>query len=155
MIKKFYHYKQNRNMRNSTYFEKYQHLLELLKNQGVDLGCEPGLVKSELNALGPIVQEIDDTSRLGWLFDARENAREELVAMTFLLTSDRNRYGKLLEDLENQHTQGFHDVFPKNLVEGIPYPHPLTMRYQGHLPPHGCRVKLRHFVEYNKWKGGG
>ena len=49
-------------MLNSTYFEKYQNLLKVLKNQGVDLGCEPGLLKSELNTLDPLVNETKDAT---------------------------------------------------------------------------------------------
>jgi len=37
--------------------------------------------------------------------------------MTFLSTSDQTRYGKLLEDVENQHTQGYRGVFSTNIVE--------------------------------------
>ena len=55
MIKKFYHFKQDRNIPNTMYFEKYQNLLEVLKNQDTDLGCEPGLIKSELNVFDPLV----------------------------------------------------------------------------------------------------
>ena len=100
LIKKFYVFKQDRAMPNSTYFEKYQILLEVLKNRGVDLGCEPGLVKSELNEINPKVNEINITTRLK-LFDAGEAVRKKYTAMAFLLPSDRNRYRKLLEDLEN------------------------------------------------------
>ena len=51
IICKFYFFKQERNMPNSTYFEKYNNLLKVLRNQGVDLGYEPGTLKSELNAI--------------------------------------------------------------------------------------------------------
>ena len=63
-------FKQDRVMPNSMYFEKYQNLLEVLKNQGVDLRCEADFVKSKLNTLDPIVHEIDDAT---WkeLFEAR------------------------------------------------------------------------------------
>ena len=115
MISQFYIFKQDRMIPNSIYIEKYHTLLEVLNNQGVDLGCEPGLIKYRLNTLDPKVNKINDTTRLK-LFNARESSREKYTAMAFLLSSDSNRHGKLLEDLENQHTQGFHNVLPSNIV---------------------------------------
>jgi hypothetical protein len=41
---------------------------------------------------------------------------EEYLACAFLLASDRKRYGKLIEDLENDHIQK-NDKYPKTLVE--------------------------------------
>jgi len=35
------HFKQDRNMPNIIYFEKYYNLLEVLRNQGINIGCEP------------------------------------------------------------------------------------------------------------------
>jgi hypothetical protein len=47
----------------------------------------------------------------GELMDAEEAARERVLACAFLLSSNRARYGKLLKDLENNHTQGM-DNYP-------------------------------------------
>ena len=41
---------------------------------------------------------------------------ERQMAMGFILGSDRVRFGKLIEDLENQHTQGIKS-FPQTLAE--------------------------------------
>jgi len=47
IIIKFYMFKQDRNMPNTVYYEKYNNLLKVLRNQGIYIGCEPGLIKYE------------------------------------------------------------------------------------------------------------
>jgi len=44
-IHKFYMLTQDRNMPNTIYFEKYNNLLEVLRNQGIDIGYKPGTIK--------------------------------------------------------------------------------------------------------------
>jgi len=62
IIRKFYMLKQDRNMPNAIYFEKYNNLLEVPRNQGVNIGCEPGTIKHRLNNLELLVNKINDTS---------------------------------------------------------------------------------------------
>ena len=45
---------------------------------------------------------------------ARRAARQRYLATAFLLGADRNRYGKLIEDLENDFIQG-EDKYPKTI----------------------------------------
>jgi hypothetical protein len=47
---------------------------------------------------------------------AEAAAKEEYLDCAFLLGSDRKRYGKLIEDLENDHAQRKYK-YPKTLVE--------------------------------------
>ena len=52
------------------------------------------------------------------LEEAKVQARVKYIDMTFLDKSNQNIYnGKLLKDLENQHTQGYNGVFPINIIE--------------------------------------
>lgn len=46
---------------------------------------------------------------------ASNKAKEAYLAAAFILGSDRNRYGKMLEDMENDFTTGI-DKYPKTLV---------------------------------------
>jgi len=78
-------------MLNSKYFKKYQNLFEVLMNQGVHLRCEPGMLKFELNALPPPVDEIDDATE-DELEDAKKRARHKYTTMAFIITSDCDRY---------------------------------------------------------------
>ena len=43
---------------------------------------------------------------------ARDGVREEYLACLFILNSDKQRYGKMLEDIENSYTMQ-HDNYPK------------------------------------------
>ena len=43
-------------------------------------------------------------------------AREQVLAISLLVRSDHSHYGKLLEDLENDFTQG-HDNYPTSLQQ--------------------------------------
>ena len=47
---------------------------------------------------------------------SQKNASERQLAMGYILGCDRVRFGKLIEDLENQHTQGI-KAFPQTLAE--------------------------------------
>ena len=67
------------------------------------MGCESETLKYELNNLEPPVNESTDTSE-DKLNEAKVQARTKYIAIALLSISDQNRCGKLLEDLENQHT---------------------------------------------------
>ena len=103
-------------MTKSTYFENFQNLQEVLKYQGFNMGYEPGLVKHELNSFNPPIAEIDDAAP-DQRIEAIDTVCSRYTAISFVMITDRNRYGNLLEDLKNQHTQGFRNVFLPNLIE--------------------------------------
>ncbi len=44
-------------------------------------------------------------------------SKDAYLACAFLLEADRNRYGKLIEDLENDYIQG-QDCYPKTVTAG-------------------------------------
>jgi hypothetical protein len=71
-----------------------------------------GLVDNELASSGLTCA----TATPGQLKDAQEAARERVLACAFLLGSNRARYRKLPEDLENDHTQGT-DSYPSTLQQ--------------------------------------
>ena len=50
------------------------------------------------------------------LTNAKQTAKQEYLAVAFLLAADRNRYGILIQDLENEFTQGV-DKYPKTLTD--------------------------------------
>ena len=109
-------FKYDRNMPNAIHFEKTTNLLEVLRNQGIDIECGPGSIEHELNNFKPLFNDISDVSS-DKLEEAKVQARAKCIAVAFLSTSDQNIYGKLLEDLESQHTQDYTGVFPTNIVE--------------------------------------
>ena len=91
-------------------------MLEVVQIAGGDLGNEPGLVKASLNSILFGVNKVIGTT-LTEIEEGTRDARDRYSAIAYLMSPDRNRYGKLLEDLANQNAQGFEDVYPKNLVD--------------------------------------
>jgi hypothetical protein len=75
------------------------------------IGPDPALVKQILARDGNTTA----TAATDELNAAREGAIEEYLAMAFLMGADRNRYGKLIEDLENAFTQG-QDNYPRTVT---------------------------------------
>jgi hypothetical protein len=76
--------------------------VDVIEHYGGSIRQEPGLVQKVLgdeglNAAGAT----QDQTR-----EAQVTAQEFYLAATFILGSDQNRYRKLLEDLENNYTQG-------------------------------------------------
>jgi hypothetical protein len=57
-----------------------------------------------------------DTASALVLSTAKKETKEQYLACAFLLLSDRNRYGKLVEDLENSFIQGTFQ-YPLNMTE--------------------------------------
>ena len=51
------------------------------------------------------------------LQEGTRDVRDRYAVIAYLMSSDRNRYSKILEDLTNQNAQGFEDFYPKNLVD--------------------------------------
>lgn len=93
-------------------------MLEVVQITGGYLGNEPGFVKSSLNSIFVGVNEIIDATPTQ-LEEGTRDARNRYAAIAYIMPLDRNRYGKLLEDLANQNVQGFDDVYPKNLIDAF------------------------------------
>jgi hypothetical protein len=99
---RFYLYSQDRQMSCQAYHEAFKNNVEVIEYCGGVLGTDTALVDSELDAAGTTRA----TATAVELQDAENAARERVLACAFLVGSDRTRYGKLLEDLENSYTQG-------------------------------------------------
>ena len=84
-------------MPNSVYFEKYNNLLEVLRNQGINLSFKLGTLSYELNNLEPPVGEIEVVTE-DELEDSKYKSRAKYTATAFLNLSDHSKYGTLLED---------------------------------------------------------
>jgi hypothetical protein len=88
--------------------EKFQNLVDVLEHCGGTIGQVPGLTNMMLEANG-----IDpDLASREQVAEAMKAAQEQYLSVAFLLGSDRNRYGKLMEDLENDYIQR-QDRYPK------------------------------------------
>ncbi len=86
----------------AAYLEKFQNRIEVLEHCGGSVGSAPGLVKSVL-INGNIEPGAATAEQLA---TARKMTQDAYLGVAFILGADRNRYGKLIEDLENDYTQG-------------------------------------------------
>jgi len=77
-------------MPKAVYYEKYNNMLEVLRNQGIDIGCKPELTKYELTNFDPPFKDTIDASNEE-LGEAKTQARSKYIVMGLLSTSDQNR----------------------------------------------------------------
>jgi hypothetical protein len=86
--------------------------VEVAEHCGRSLGNHQGLIDKKLEERGLSIV----TCSVNEHREAITDSREEHLACSFLLGSDRKRRGKLIEDLQNHHVQR-NDKYPKTLVE--------------------------------------
>ena len=89
------------------YYEQFKNQTDILDHIGAGIGDEDAIIKQVLRSQGI---NIDDAT------EAQEEAAEVqgiewYIALAFLMGSNRSRFGRLLEKLENDFTAG-HDNFP-------------------------------------------
>jgi hypothetical protein len=96
------------------YLDKFQNCVEVIEHCGGNIGTDVGLVNETLSTASPPITRSMATP--GEIQAAEEYTREKFLACAFILGWDRIRYGKLVEDLENEYTQRV-DKFPKTVVD--------------------------------------
>jgi hypothetical protein len=86
------------------YLEKFQNAIDVLEHCGGSIGHWTG-TSAEMNiwcwkptVMIPMLQPWKQCG-------SKKASQEQYLAMAFLLGCDRNRYGKLIENLENDFTQ--------------------------------------------------
>jgi hypothetical protein len=92
---------QDKNSTCQHYYETFKNNVEVVKYCGGVICKDTGLVDGELISAGLTCKTATSDS----LSDAKDAAREHVLACAFLFGSDKNHYGKLLEDLKNVYTQ--------------------------------------------------
>jgi hypothetical protein len=110
-MRRFYLIHQDKHTTCQSYLEKFQNCVDVLDHCGGSLGHLPALASAllESNGIAP------DNATAEQAAEAIKNTQDQYLAIAFLLGSDRARYGKLIENLENDHTQG-QDRYPKTLT---------------------------------------
>ncbi len=81
---------------------------------GGDIGTDIGLAEKALASKDLTMQ----TASSEKIEISKSFARDAYLACAFLLGSDGNRYGKLIEDLENDFIQG-QDRYPQDCYIGL------------------------------------
>ncbi len=112
--RRFYLMSQDKHMTVTIYLERFQNSVEVIDHCGGTIGLDPGLVDATMRSAKPMMTR--DTATAEQLLAAEKYTKEQYLACAFLMGSDRHRYGKLIEDLENDFTQR-RDNYPKTLVD--------------------------------------
>ena len=103
-IRKLYTFSQGR-LSLQQYLESFKNSVDVIEHIGCAIGPNfKELIVTEMNDTG----ETEDT--------ATATVREKYLATAYLLGSDRARFGKLIDDLQNNFLQGT-DNYPKTLVD--------------------------------------
>ena len=112
-LRKFYHFKQDKYMSESDYLEKFKTLTEVCDS----LGCNLGSFQAQADAFLRENDEDPDTVDELTMTAALDIAKEEYFAIAFILSANRDKYGKMIQDLMNQFLQGDADAFPNSLTD--------------------------------------
>ena len=106
--RRFYTLIQTRNMTTQAYLELFQNTVDVIEHTGGSIGIEPGIIKAYNRTSG----NPEDKP----LTTAEQVITQGIYLGTaFILGADRARYGKLVENLENDFLQG-RDGYPVTLT---------------------------------------
>ena len=94
------------------YYEQFKNQTDVLDHIGAGIGDDDAITKQVLRSQGINTDDATEAQE-----DAAEiQGIEWYLALAFLMGSDRSRFGRLLEKLENDFTAG-HDNYPKTLTD--------------------------------------
>jgi hypothetical protein len=110
-----YAFKQ-RNLANNEYYKKFKDLVTNAERLGSDIGAHSDRIEVILEEIAADPDLPTDAERE----QARDRAKDQFLAVTFLVNSDRARYGSLVRDIENEYTQGS-DTYPTTLSAAYDY----------------------------------
>jgi hypothetical protein len=102
----FYLCQELRNQSTQLYFDHFQNQVAVISHIGGVIGNDPILLTKATEEVGKLGEPANE--------DDNQRAQDIFLAVTFLHGADRNCFGKLLEDLENDYLQG-HNGYPKTL----------------------------------------
>jgi hypothetical protein len=104
--RRFYLFSQGK-MSTVTYHEQFLNIVEVLHTIRASIGVEPGIQEMIAKEKSKAVADLSEQDK--------SEAQEWYLATAFVLGSDRGRYGKLLENLENDYLQG-RNSYPKTVT---------------------------------------
>ena len=81
------------------------------ESYGGSFGRDEGLIKAHLERMDIDPNTVFALERK----DVEDNVREELLGTIFFLNSDRNRYGQLIRETENEYGKNM-DNYPESVV---------------------------------------
>ena len=112
-LKRYYNCAQGRYATTQAYMEHFQNVYEVVTTSGGSVAGHKGVEDEIIASLaGGVTRETITPEQLQ---KVRDDAIVRSTAMAFLLGCDRSRYGKLIEDLENDFLQG-RNTYPTTVV---------------------------------------
>ena len=93
-------------------YEQFKNQTDVLSHIGAGIGDDEAIMKQVLRSQGININNATDKQEEA----AELEGIQWFLALAFLMGSDRNRYGRLLEKLENDFTAG-NDNYPKTLTD--------------------------------------
>ena len=110
--RQFYLNSQGRSTSVAGYYEQFNNIIDMLEHCGASLGEDDGIITKVLEHHDIEAATATATQKE----NARIEAQEWYYGLAFLMGADRVRFGRYLEDLENDFTQGI-DQYPKSRVD--------------------------------------
>ena len=94
------------------YYEQFKNQTDVLDHIGAGIGHDDAITRQVLRTQGIDIEDATEAQEEA----AETQGIEWYLALAFLMGSDRSRFGRLLEKLENDFTAG-HDNYPKTLTD--------------------------------------
>ncbi len=100
--RRFYLCSQGRLATTQAYLEQFQNVVDVIEHSGGLLGFEPGVVRDIATEKGYDEDNLTEAQK----DEVRIEGKNRYLAVAFILGSDRSRYGRLIEELENSYLMG-------------------------------------------------
>jgi hypothetical protein len=110
-----YAFKQQ-HLANNKYYEKFKDLVTNAERPGSDIGAHADRTDGILDEIAAD----PDVPTNGEREQARDQAKDQFLAVMFLVNSDGEWYGSLVRDIENEYTRGS-DTYPTTLSTAYDY----------------------------------
>jgi hypothetical protein len=121
---------QGRDSTNPQYPEKSQTCVSIVEQYGGNIGQDTGVAKAEMEAMGvKDFAAVPSDENL----EATQVEKDKYLAVAFISSADKLRFGTLLEDLENYYTK-----WAKNYPVSIISAYKLIVHYKKYQKPVGC-----------------
>jgi hypothetical protein len=104
-MKRYYNCTEGKFATTQAYLEHFQNVVDVVTHSGGEIAGHPGVERAILAERGLVITELTDQQRE----DVKAEDIARSTAMSFLLGCDRGRYGRLIEDLENDFLQGWNN----------------------------------------------
>ena len=110
-VRRFYCLQQGKTITPAAYQQQFINIVDVIETTGGSIGNHLELLKSVANEEGIDVDKATPTE----LQRLRAASKERYLAVAFILSADRSRYGRYIEDLENNYLQGV-NKYPKTVT---------------------------------------